>query len=93
MLSAALLCELGDTVSNAKAQFQNWMLFNKSIDPNLKEIVYSVGVKYGGLNEWQYCWNYYENASEDEKQILLKAMGDASDPWLLQRCGIMIHFS
>lgn len=85
VLSAALLCELDDTVSNAKTQFQNWMLFNKTIDPNLKEIVYSVGVKYGGLNEWQFCWNYYKNASEDEKQILLKAMGDASDPWLLQR--------
>lgn len=86
MLPAAILCELNETISIAKTQFQNWMLQNKSMDPNLKEIIYSAGIKYGGMNEWQYCWNYYKNTtSSNEKQILLKALGVASDPWLLQR--------
>ncbi|XP_056646325.1 endoplasmic reticulum aminopeptidase 1-like isoform X1 [Diorhabda sublineata] len=86
VLSAAILCELNETISVAKTQFQNWMIQNKSIDPNLKEIIYSAGVKYGGMNEWQYCWNYYKNStSANEKQILLKALGVALDPWLLQR--------
>ncbi|KAG5892870.1 hypothetical protein JTB14_032594 [Gonioctena quinquepunctata] len=86
VLSAAILCELNETISSAKVHFQNWMLQNKSIDPNLKEIVYSAGIKYGGMNEWQYCWNYYKNtSSSSEKKLLLKALGVASDPWLLQR--------
>ncbi|XP_028128898.1 endoplasmic reticulum aminopeptidase 2-like isoform X2 [Diabrotica virgifera virgifera] len=86
VLSAAILCELNETISVAKTHFQNWMIQNKSVDPNLKEIIYSAGVKYGGMNEWQYCWNFYKNTTDgNEKQMLLKALGVASDPWLLQR--------
>ncbi|CAH1153367.1 unnamed protein product [Phaedon cochleariae] len=86
VLSAAILCELNETISSARVHFQKWMVQNNTIDPNLKEIVYSAGIKYGGMNEWQYCWNYYKSTtSKSEKRILLKALGVASDPWLLQR--------
>ncbi|KAJ8936471.1 hypothetical protein NQ314_012334 [Rhamnusium bicolor] len=86
VLSAAILCELNDTISHAKNQFHKWMLTNESIDPNLKEVVYSAGIKYGGIAEWQHCWNVYNNTtSPNEKKLLLKALGTASDPWLLQR--------
>lgn len=86
MLSAAVLCELNDTISAAKIQFHKWMQFNESIDPNLKEVVYSAGIKYGGITEWQHCWNVYNNTtSQTERKLLLKALGTASDPWLLQR--------
>ncbi|KAJ8923593.1 hypothetical protein NQ315_010172 [Exocentrus adspersus] len=86
VLSAAVLCELNETISAAKVQFQKWMQFNESIDPNLKEVVYSAGIKYGGITEWQHCWNIYNNTtSPTERKLLLKALGTASDPWLLQR--------
>ncbi|KAJ8985877.1 hypothetical protein NQ317_006251, partial [Molorchus minor] len=86
VLSAALLCDLNDTISHAKIEFQKWMVHNKTVDPNLKEVVYSAGIKYGGINEWQHCWNVYNNStSPSERRLLLKALGTASDPWLLQR--------
>lgn len=62
------------------------MLRNDSIDPNLKEVVYSAGIKYGGMNEWQHCWKIYNSTKvPSERKLLLKALGVASDPWLLQR--------
>jgi len=45
-----------------------------------------VGIKYGGVIGWDHCWAQY-NASRipSEKKLLLKAMGSASDIWLLQQ--------
>ncbi|XP_060516441.1 endoplasmic reticulum aminopeptidase 1-like isoform X3 [Cylas formicarius] len=86
VLSAATLCELNETITQAKVMFQKWMSHNKSIDSNLKEVVYSAGIKYGGMAEWQHCWNVYNSTtSPSERTLLLKALGVASDPWLLQR--------
>lgn len=86
ILSTAILCELNQTITQAKLQFQRWMLHNESIDPDLKEVVYSAGIKYGGIAEWQHCWNMYNSTNvPSERKLLLKALGVASDPWLLQR--------
>lgn len=44
------------------------------------------GIKYGDVREWQYCWSrYLETDVPSERKLLLKAMGVASDQWLLQR--------
>nr|CAI5844662.1 unnamed protein product [Callosobruchus analis] len=86
VMSAAILCDLNDTIAASKNSFKDWMMHNKSIDPNLKEIVYSSGIKYGGINEWTFCWNFCKNVTNaGERNMLLKALGTASDPWLLQR--------
>lgn len=82
-----MLCELNETVTEAKSIFQKWMLRNETIDPNLKEVVYSAGIKFGGMTEWQFCWNAYNSTPvQSEKRLLLKALGQPrGDPWLLQR--------
>ena len=86
ILSTAILCELHETVTQAKQEFQKWMTSNESINPDLKEVVYSAGIKYGGMTEWQHCWNLYNSTTiPSERKLLLKALGVASDPWLLQR--------
>ncbi|XP_050314104.1 endoplasmic reticulum aminopeptidase 1-like isoform X2 [Anthonomus grandis grandis] len=87
VLSAAVLCELNETIAEAKTLFQKWMISNETIDPNLKEVVFSAGIKFGGMAEWQFCWNTYNSTpSETEKKLLLKALGQPrGDPWLLQR--------
>ncbi|XP_064215469.1 endoplasmic reticulum aminopeptidase 1 isoform X6 [Tribolium castaneum] len=86
ILSTAILCELNETVTRAKQEFQRWMHHNESITPDLKEVVYSAGIKYGGMAEWQHCWNLYNSTTiPSERKLLLKALGVASDPWLLQR--------
>ncbi|XP_017777374.1 PREDICTED: endoplasmic reticulum aminopeptidase 1-like isoform X2 [Nicrophorus vespilloides] len=86
ILSTAVHCELNETVSKAKSSFMKWMKNNETIAPDLKEVVYAAGIKYGGLAEWQHCWNIYNTTKvPSEKKLLLKALGVASDPWLLQR--------
>ncbi|XP_066255197.1 endoplasmic reticulum aminopeptidase 2-like isoform X2 [Euwallacea similis] len=87
VLSAAVLCELNETINDAKSLFQRWMLNNQTIDYNLREMVYAAGIKFGGMAEWQFCWNAY-NITQDvnERRMLLKALGQPrGDPWLLQR--------
>lgn len=86
ILSTAVLCELNDTVAQARLQFERWIKYNESINSDLKEVVYSAGIKYGGLPEWQHCWNIYNSTRvPSDRKLLLKALGVASDPWLLQR--------
>ncbi|XP_019765505.2 endoplasmic reticulum aminopeptidase 1 isoform X4 [Dendroctonus ponderosae] len=87
VLSAAVLCELNETITEAKVLFQKWMLHNETLDSNLKEVVYSAGIKFGGMAEWQFCWNAYNSTSNsNERILLLKALGQPrGDPWLLQR--------
>jgi aminopeptidase N len=44
------------------------------------------GIKYGGEQEWEFCWSRYNTTNvPSERRLLLKALGLASDPWLLQR--------
>ncbi|GJQ68130.1 hypothetical protein Trydic_g10715 [Trypoxylus dichotomus] len=86
VLSNAVLCELNLTVTHARALFQSWMTRNESIASDLKEVVYSAGIKYGGLPEWEHCWSVYNSTTvPSERKLLLKALGVASDPWLLYR--------
>lgn len=86
VLRSAVLFEVNETVTEAKYLFERWVNKNEEINPDLREVVYSAGIKYGGLNEWQYCWNMYNNTENpNERKLILKALGVASDPWLLQR--------
>lgn len=86
VLKSAILFEVNDTVAEAKKMFENWMKKNEFIHPDLKEVVYSAGIKYGGITEWQYCWSMYNNTEvPSERKLILKSLGVASDPWLLQR--------
>lgn len=86
ILTSAVIFEVNDTVAEAKQMFDRWINKNEPVAPDLREVVYSAGVKYGGLTEWQHCWSMY-NTTEvpTERKLLLKALGIASDPWLLQR--------
>lgn len=86
ILLTTILCELNETVTKAKEKFEKWMNDNETINPDLKEVVYVAGIKYGGINEWQHCWDVYNSTTvPSERKLLLKALGSASDPWLLQR--------
>jgi len=49
-------------------------------------VVLCSGIKYGGAKEWEFCWEQYNKSRvPSEKKLLLKVLGVASDPWLLQR--------
>jgi hypothetical protein len=45
-----------------------------------------IGIKYGDVEDWRYCWSTYNSTGvPSERKLLLKSLGVASDPWILQR--------
>ena len=86
MLQTAVDLKLDDVVTPAKSLFDDWMQRNRSIAPNIRDVVYSAGVKFGGPDEWKHCWETYNKTIyPSEKRIMLQALGSTTDPWLLQR--------
>ncbi|XP_044741725.1 endoplasmic reticulum aminopeptidase 1-like isoform X2 [Chrysoperla carnea] len=86
ILSLAILSDVESTVKEARTRFNKWMTDQYKISPNLKEIIYSAGIKHGGLQEWQHCWKEYnQSKTTKERLALMNALGATSDPWLLQR--------
>lgn len=86
MLQSAVNLQLDEVVKPAKLLFDDWMLRNKSIAPNIRDVVYAAGVKFGSQEEWNHCWDtYVKTHYPSEKRIMLQALGATTDPWLLQR--------
>ncbi|XP_046395915.1 glutamyl aminopeptidase-like isoform X2 [Ischnura elegans] len=86
VLTSAVLAGVETAVEEAKQRFKAWMDRGQRVPPNLREAVYAAGIKYGGYKEWLYCWNRYNTTTvPSEQKLLLRAMGMASDPWILQR--------
>lgn len=86
ILSSAILCNVPDTVKEAKAKFKSWMEKGTRIPPNLREVIYAAGIKYGGEKEWQFCWAKYNSTGiPSERKLLLRALGVSSDPWILRK--------
>ena len=58
----------------------------RSIDPNLKTLVYGVGVAEGGEEAWNFVWDKY-NTTDDpyEKRLLLRSLAESTEPWILSR--------
>lgn len=62
------------------------MLRGKRIVPNIRDVVYIAGVRFGGETEWNYCWETFRKTQvPSEKRLMLQALGASTDPWLLQR--------
>ncbi|XP_039283006.1 LOW QUALITY PROTEIN: glutamyl aminopeptidase [Nilaparvata lugens] len=86
ILASAVLCDVEEAVKDAKQHFKEWMTKNARVPPNLREVVYSAGIKYGGVKEWQFCWAKYNTTRiPSERKLLLRVLSVASDPWILQR--------
>ena len=60
------------------------------MDPDLKSLVYDIGISQGGEEDWDFVWDKYTQSNDPyEKRLYLRAMGQASELWLLNRweCG------
>ncbi|GBN33375.1 Glutamyl aminopeptidase [Araneus ventricosus] len=83
-----VLVRFGDeeTIKKSKLTFQNWMHHNVRVAPNLRSVVYSSGVRFGGKEEWQFCWQQYQETQvPSEKRLLLTALGYTEDMWRLSQ--------
>jgi len=62
-----------------------------SISPNLKNVVYVGGVKYGGDAEWQFIWSRYERTeTPSDKSKLITALSASTDVLVLNRYSISL---
>ena len=48
------------TTNKAKQEFKGWFKTGRFIVPNLEELVYIAGVRYGDQQEWLHCWQRYQ---------------------------------
>ena len=57
-----------------------------SIDPNLKTLVYGLGIAHGDEDDWNFVWNNYLQSQDPyEKRLFLIALGQSAQPWILNR--------
>lgn len=47
-------------IQKAKQDFKSWLKAGRFIVPNLQELVYVAGVRYGDQQEWFHCWQKYQ---------------------------------
>ncbi|XP_076160195.1 glutamyl aminopeptidase isoform X5 [Ptiloglossa arizonensis] len=86
VLQSAVSVKLDDVVKPAKTLFENWMFKGERVAPNIRDVIYVAGIKFGGEEEWNHCWqNYQKTQVPSEKRIMLQALGATTDSWLLQR--------
>jgi len=85
-MDMAIHFEHAEAISEARKLFNNWMFNGIKVAPNLRHVVYSAGIKYGGIAAWDFCWEQFTTTLvSSERNTLLSALGYASDPWLLQQ--------
>lgn len=61
-------------IQKAKLEFKNWFKSGRFIVPNLQELVYVAGVRYGDQQEWFHCWQKYQQLiSNDQLSSSLRA--------------------
>ncbi|XP_076438567.1 glutamyl aminopeptidase-like [Babylonia areolata] len=83
-----IACEVGleKAVTYAKSMFQNWMKFDDRPPADLSLAVYSVGVREGGVAEWEFVWNRSRSTTvASEKEMLMEALAHTRNPVLLSR--------
>uniref|UniRef100_A0A667XA33 Aminopeptidase n=1 Tax=Myripristis murdjan TaxID=586833 RepID=A0A667XA33_9TELE len=71
-----------------KGWFRQWMENpgHNPIHPNLKSTVYCNVIAAGGVEEWDFAWRMFKNATvAAEASRLRSAMACAKAPWLLNR--------
>ncbi|XP_049926517.1 aminopeptidase Ey-like isoform X2 [Epinephelus moara] len=68
--------------------FREWMKDPaiNNINPNLKYTVYCSAIAAGGVDEWDFAWSMYKNATiASEADKLMSALSCTKQPWLLNR--------
>ena len=68
------------------ADFVFMQLFIDRIHPNLKKTVYCNAIAAGGVEEWDFAWQMFKNATvATEAAKLRSSLACTKVPWLLNR--------
>ncbi|XP_068243383.1 endoplasmic reticulum aminopeptidase 1-like isoform X1 [Palaemon carinicauda] len=86
LLMAAVNCGNVNAIREAQRQFSAWRSKNEAVPPNIRSVVYNTGVRYGTEEDWRHCWHVYNSSTiPSEKRLMLEAMAQTRDPWLMQQ--------
>ena len=56
-------------------------------------MAYSAGVKFGGMEEWQFAWDMYSSTKvPSEKSLWMRSLADSLQPSILQRYSIKLQY-
>ena len=81
-----MVATVGVTILLHVFRFDLFPILVISIDPNLKAIVYQVGVAYGSVADWEFMWQRYKSSTDPyEKRLYLRALAESTEPWILSR--------
>ncbi|KAL5019806.1 hypothetical protein ScPMuIL_002698 [Solemya velum] len=73
-------------VAIAKDMFNDWMKNGTQLPSDYAVIIYSVGIREGGVEEWDYLWKKSQSSHvASEKQLIMNALAQTQKPWLLWR--------
>ncbi|KAL1773596.1 aminopeptidase Q [Sigmodon hispidus] len=82
-------CWLGleDCLQMSKEFFRKWMANPESKIPRqIQRVVLCNGIALGTEKEWDFLFNFYINATEEEERThLIRAMSCSKEPWILNR--------
>ncbi|XP_056608835.1 aminopeptidase N-like isoform X2 [Triplophysa dalaica] len=86
----SLACKTGvdGCLELTRVWYRRWMEnpYSNPIHPDLKRTVYCNAIASGGVEEWDFGWKMYKNASiAAEAMTLLFALSCSKEPWLLNR--------
>ncbi|PVD36556.1 hypothetical protein C0Q70_03541 [Pomacea canaliculata] len=84
----SIACDVGleKAVTYAKTFFQEWMEFGNRPPPDLSLSVYSVGVREGGVKEWDFVWNKTQSTTvASEREMMMEALAQTQKSFLLWR--------
>ena len=85
VLGAMVQAGRREAVDKARGLFRNLMAGNGTVAANLQGLVYGVGVREGGREEWRWCWERYLATNvPSERSSLLKALGETRDVFIIQ---------
>ncbi|XP_053386790.1 endoplasmic reticulum aminopeptidase 1-like [Mercenaria mercenaria] len=86
ILNLAVSLEHEKSVNKGKELFQQWKTNHRSIQVNLKSVIYRTGIMYGKEEDWDTVWNAFLTENDaSEKMKLLTALGQSKDYRLLSR--------
>lgn len=86
----SMACSMGVEGCRGLTQswFRQWMLNpnHNPIHPNLKTVVYCNAIAAGGVEEWDFAWSMFKNATvATEAAKLRSSLACTKAPWLLNR--------
>ncbi|CAG2235226.1 CD249 [Mytilus edulis] len=86
LLSEVIMLGDSDATKKGRQLYDDWMIKNTSIPPNLKTAVYTAGIKYGEWSEWKYMLKKYNTSiTPSNKDRYLSTLGETRDSIVINR--------